>query len=70
MEGSAITVNSGSIEATEVAHAGKDEIRYGPVHIVLKEVEMDPKATFKAANGSSIEKDGQRVGEARTAKGT
>ncbi|MBK9074947.1 MAG: CotH kinase family protein [Flavobacteriales bacterium] len=69
-EGSAITVNSGSIDATEGAHAGKDEIRYGPVHILLKEVEVDPKVTFKAANGSSIDKDGQRVGETRTAKGT
>ncbi|MBK8339016.1 MAG: CotH kinase family protein [Flavobacteriales bacterium] len=69
-EGSTITVNSGSVEATEAAHAGKDEIRYGPVRIVLKEVEIDPKATFKTANGSSIEKDGQRVGETKTAKGT
>jgi len=69
-EGSTIAMNSGSIAATEAAQAGKDEIRYGPVRIVLKEVEVDPKATFKAANGSSIEKDGQRVGETKTKKGT
>lgn len=69
-EGSAITMTSGSIEATEAAHAGKDEIRYGPVRIVLKEVEVGPKATLKAGHGSSIEMDGQRVGKTKTAKGT
>jgi hypothetical protein len=69
-EGSSVRMNVGRIEATQAAHAGKDEVRNGPVRIELKGVEVPEGAGFKTGQGSSITHNGRAVGAAKAAEGT
>lgn len=69
-EGSSVRMNVGRLDATQAAHAGKDEVRNGPVRIELKGVEVPDGAGFKTGQGSSITLNGRAVGAAKAAEGT
>ena len=69
-EGATIRMAQGLLEGTNAAHAGKDEMRYGPTRIELKEVAVKPDAVYKAGQGSTITLDGKPVGQGKAAKGT
>ncbi len=69
-EGSTVAVVAGRIDAGRAAHAGKDEVRYGPVSIELQEVTVPDDAAFKTGQGSSIRLNGRAVGSTKAALGT
>jgi hypothetical protein len=70
-EGAAVVMNGGALAATKAVHAGKEEMRYGPVTVELKEVEVvNAEGTSKCGAGSSIVVNGKKVGETNAAKGT
>jgi hypothetical protein len=69
-EGATIRMAQGLLEGTTATHAGKDEMRYGPTRIELKEVAVKPDAVYKAGQGSTITLDGKPVGQGKAAKGT
>ncbi|MBV6403719.1 MAG: CotH kinase family protein [Flavobacteriales bacterium] len=69
-EGASVSVRKGRITAGRVAHAGKDEVRYGPVRIDLQEVTVPEDAGFKTGQGSSIRLNGRAVGSTKAVLGT
>lgn len=69
-EGSSVVMRTGRIDATLAGHAGKDEVRNGPVRIDLRDVEVPEGAGFKTGQGSSILLNGRAVGAAKAAEGT
>jgi len=69
-EGSSVVLSAGRIDAQQAAHAGKDEVRNGPVRIELRDVDVPEGAGFKTGQGSSILLNGRAVGAAKAAEGT
>ena len=69
-EGSTVVMRTGRIDAVQAGHAGKDEVRNGPVRIDLHEVEVPEGAGFKTGQGSSIMLNGRAVGATKAAEGT
>jgi len=69
-EGACVTVRGGAIDAVQPAHAGKDEMRHGPVRIELQDVSIPEGPALKVGQGSSIRLNGQEVRPSKAEEGT
>jgi len=70
-EGASIVMTGGTLQATKAIHAGKDEMRYGPVTVELKDVDAaNAESTSKCGTGSSIVVNGKKLSATKAAKGT
>lgn len=70
-EGASIIMTGGMLDATKAIHAGKEEMRYGPVSVELQDVDApNAETTTKCGAGSSVVLNGKKVGETKAAKGT
>ena len=70
-EGASIVMTGGTMDATKAIYAGKDEMRYGPVTVELKDVDAaNAESTSKCGTGSSIVVNGKKISATKAAKGT
>lgn len=68
-EGAVVTVKGGDIAGAPAVHAGKNEMRYGPVRIVVEHTAVEGGAdAFRSGGRSLITVDGRRIGRKDRAK--